>query len=71
MSEIIDSYKKVFENKKAHIWLLLTAFLWTVMSTSFDIKFGNGRAKDNPIDLFSDFLSDCTACNFYTTQFTT
>ena len=56
MSEIIDSYKKVFENKKAHIWLLLTAFLWTVMSTSFDIKFGNGRAKDNPIDLFFGFL---------------
>lgn len=56
MSEIIDSYKKVFENKKAHIWLLLTAFLWTVMSTSFDIKFGNGRAKDNPIDFFFGFL---------------
>lgn len=56
MSEIIDSYKKVFENKKAHIWLLLTAFLWTVMSTSFDIKFGNGSAKDNPIDLFFGFL---------------
>ena len=56
MSEIIDSYKKVFENKKAHIWLLLTAFLWTIMSTSFDIKFGNGSAKDNHIDLFFGFL---------------
>ena len=56
MSEIIDSYKKVFENKKAHIWLLLTAFLWTVMSTSFDIKFGNGSVKDNPVDLIFGFL---------------
>lgn len=29
MSEIIDSYKKVFENKKAHIWLFILAFAWS------------------------------------------
>ena len=39
MSGLIDSYKKVFENKKAHIWLLVISFLWTILSTLIDINF--------------------------------
>ena len=30
MSGIIDSYKKVFENKQAHVWLAIVALIWSV-----------------------------------------
>ena len=57
MSEIIDSYKKVFENKKANIWIAVFALVWSASTTLFDMKFGNGSsAKNNPIDLIFSLL---------------
>ena len=57
MTSIINCYKKVFENKKAHIWILLFALIWTLTSTLYDIKFSTiDTYKDNPIDLLLGFL---------------
>lgn len=58
MSEIIDSYKKVFENKKANIGIAVFALIWSILTTSFDMKFGTGSSvKNNPIDfIFSIFI---------------
>ena len=56
MSGIIDSYKKVFENKQAHVWLAIVALIWGVTSTLLDIKLGNGDTpKNNIIDLIFSF----------------
>ena len=57
MSGIIDSYKKVFENKQAHVWLAIVALIWSVSSTLLDIKLGNGDTpKNNIIDLIFSLL---------------
>lgn len=57
MSGIIDSYKKVFENKQAHVWLAIVALIWSVTSTLLDIKLGNGDTpKNNIIDLVFSLL---------------
>lgn len=57
MSGIIDSYKKVFENKQAHVWLAIVALIWSVTSTLLDIKLGNGDTpKNNIIDLIFSLL---------------
>ena len=57
MSGIIDSYKKVFENKQAHVWLAIVALIWGVTSTLLDIKLGNGDTpKNNIIDLIFSLL---------------
>ena len=41
MANLIDSYKKVYENKNAHISLGIIAIIWTLLSTLWDIKSGN------------------------------
>lgn len=58
MSEIVDSYKKIFENKKANIGIAVFALIWSILTTSFDMKFGTGSSvKNNPIDfIFSIFI---------------
>ncbi len=57
MSEIIDSYKKVFENKKANVWIAVFALVWSASTTLFDMKLGNGSStKNNPIDLIFSLL---------------
>lgn len=33
MANLIDSYKKVYENKNAHISLGIIAIIWTLLST--------------------------------------
>lgn len=57
MSEIIDSYKKVFENKKANIGIAVFALIWSISTVLFDIKFGNENStKNNPIDFIFSLL---------------
>ena len=57
MSEIVDSYKKVFENKKANIGLIIFAIVWSVSTTLFDMKFGSDNSnKSNPLDLIFSLL---------------
>lgn len=57
MSEIIDSYKKVFENKKANIGIAVFALIWSISTVLFDIKFGNENpTKNNPIDFIFSLL---------------
>ena len=52
MSGFVDSYKKVFENKKAHLYIILVAFVWSILSMCYDAKFNADAAvRTNPIDL--------------------
>lgn len=54
---LIESYKKVFENKKANIGLIIFAFLWTSLSIFVDIRLGNIYSlKQNPVDLICNIL---------------
>ena len=57
MSEIVDSYKKIFENKKANIGIAVFALIWSISTVLFDIKFGNENStKNNPIDFIFSLL---------------
>ena len=57
MANLIDSYKKVYEHKKAHIWLIIIAFVWTVLSTFYDMYNGNiNNYRQNPIDLIFNIV---------------
>lgn len=57
MAGLIDSYKKVYENKKVHIWIFLIAFVWSVLSNLFDIAIGKpDTTRQNPFDLIFNFL---------------
>ncbi len=57
MTSIINCYKKVFENKKAHIWIFLFALIWAFTSSLYDVKFSTiDTYKDNPIDMLLGFL---------------
>lgn len=53
MAGIFDSYKKIYENKKIHIWLFIIALLWTVSSFMFDIATGR---PNNPGQNIFDIL---------------
>ena len=58
MAGIIESYKKIYENKKIHIGLFIIAFLWSVSSVLFDIAAGKpDNYKQNIFDiLFGIFI---------------
>ena len=57
MAGLIDSYKKVYENKKVHIWIFLIALVWSVLSNLCDIAIGKpDTARQNPFDLLFNFL---------------
>ena len=65
MSGLIDSYKKVYENKKAHIWLLVISFLWTVVSEYIDIKLGRPYTlRQNPVDIIFNILIGAYSLQF-------
>ncbi len=53
MNGLVESFKKVFENKKAHIFLLIISFLWALLSTSFDLLIGK---SDSYTSNFIDFI---------------
>lgn len=55
MAGIFDSYKKIYENKKIHIWLVIIAFIWGITSTLIDIKTGS-QYKQNIADLIFEIL---------------
>lgn len=57
MANLIESYKKVYENKKAHIGLIIISIIWTFMSTIWDIKTGNiDNYRQNPIDILFNII---------------
>ena len=58
MAGIIESYKKIYENKKIHIGLFIIAFLWSVSSVLLDIAAGKpDNYKQNIFDiLFGIFI---------------
>ncbi len=58
MAGIVNSYKKIFENKKIHIGLFIIAFAWTVCSLLLDIATGRpDNYKQNIFDiLFGLFI---------------
>ena len=65
MSGLIDSYKKVFENKKAHIWLIILSFLWTIISELIDIKLGRPYTfRQNPVDIICNILIGAYSLQF-------
>ncbi len=52
MTRIVESYKKIFENKKIHIGLFIITFLWTATSILLDIASGRGdNYKQNIFDI--------------------
>lgn len=57
MAGLIESYKKVYENKKIHIWIFVIVLVWSVLSNLFDIAIGKpDTARQNPFDLVFNFL---------------
>jgi len=57
MAGLLQSYKKVFENKKVHIWLFLIAFVWALLSNLFDIAIGKPDSyRPNIFDIVFNFL---------------
>ena len=57
MSGLIESYKKVYENKKAHIWLVTISIIWTLLSALWDIKTGNpDNYRQNPFEHINSIL---------------
>lgn len=65
MSNLIDSYKKVYENKKAHIGLIIIAIIWTLLSTFLDIKTGKiDNYRQNPIDILFNLIIGAYSIKF-------
>ncbi len=65
MAGIVASYKKIFENKGAHITLFLIALIWTILSTLFDIASGKPEnIKQNPVDLIFNLLMGVYSLQF-------
>ncbi len=65
MAGLVDSYKKVYENKKAHVLLLLISLIWTLLSSFWDIKTGNVDSyKQNPIDLIFNIIIGAYSIQF-------
>lgn len=57
MAGLIDSYKKVYENKKIHVWIFLLVFVWLLLSFLFDNAIGKPDSiKQNPVDLVFNLL---------------
>ena len=65
MANLIESYKKVFENKKAHISLAIIAILWTIVSTIWDAKTGNiNNYRQNPFDILFNVIVGAYSIKF-------
>lgn len=65
MSGLIDSYKKVYENKIAHIWLLVISVIWTIASSYIDIKRGNPfTLRQNPVDIIFNIIVGAYSLQF-------
>lgn len=65
MANLIESYKKVFENKKAHISLAIIAILWTIVSTIWDAKTGNiDNYRQNPFDIIFNVIVGAYSIKF-------
>lgn len=65
MAGLADSYKKVYENKKAHVLLLVISLIWTLLSSFWDIKTGNiDNYKQNPIDLIFNIIIGAYSIQF-------
>lgn len=65
MSGLIESYKKVYENKQAHIWLLVISIIWTLLSALWDIKTGNfDNYRQNPLDIVFNIIIGAYSLQF-------
>ena len=65
MSGFVDSYKKVFENKKAHLYILLVAFVWAILSMCYDANFNTSvNVKTNPVDMIFNIGIGLYSLNF-------
>ena len=65
MSGLIESYKKVYENKKAHIWLVTISIIWTLLSALWDIKTGNpDNYRQNPLDIIFNIIIGAYSLQF-------
>lgn len=65
MANLIESYKKVFENKKAHINLVIISILWTIVSTIWDIKTGDITSyRQNPFDILFNVIIGAYSIKF-------
>ncbi len=65
MSGFVDSYKKVFENKKAHLYILLVAFVWSILSMCYDANFNtSATVKTNFIDMLFNIGIGLYSLNF-------
>ena len=65
MSGLIESYKKVYENKKAHIWLVTISIIWTLLSALWDIKTGNpDNYRQNPLDIIFNIIIGAYSIQF-------
>lgn len=65
MANLIESYKKVFENKNAHISLGIIAIIWTILSTLWDAKTGNiSNYRQNPFDILFNIIIGAYSIKF-------
>lgn len=65
MAGPVESYKKIYENKKAHIFLIIISIIWTLLSTFVDIKTGKTYSyKQNPVDLIFNIIIGAYSLQF-------
>lgn len=65
MANLIESYKKIYENKNAHIGLIIISIIWTLISTIWDIKTGNiNNYRQNPFDILFNIIIGAYSIKF-------
>lgn len=65
MAGIVDSYKKIYENKKIHIGLFIIALVWTISSMLLDIAAGKPHNHtQNIFDILFSFFVGAHSLQF-------
>lgn len=66
MAGIVESYKKVFENRNANIYIGLIILIWVILSSLYDIFLGNPYTfKQNPFDLVFNLFFGLYSLHFF------
>lgn len=56
MAGLVESFKKVYENKKVHVEVFFIALVWSVLSSLCDTMIKSSGFRQNPFDLVFSFL---------------
>lgn len=66
MAGLIESYKKVYENKAVNIWVFVFVAVWSVFSNLTDIAFGHPDTfKQNFVDIIFNLFFGLYSLHFF------